>query len=76
MAMIDSQHTRSGIHPDIPHELARRVLRWMEAAQARWPAEADRLRFAARIRLLRVDLRRGDIAAVKRNLSHLEAALQ
>ena len=48
----------------------------MKRAEARWPDPADRVRFAARIRLIRVDLRRGDIAAVKRNLAHLEDALR
>jgi hypothetical protein len=72
MAFSSSARSRA-IHPDIPHDLALAVLRFMERTEARWPDPADRLFLAARIRLVRVDLRRGDVAAVRRNLSHMEA---
>jgi hypothetical protein len=61
------------IHPDIPHDLALAVLRFKERTEVRWPDPADRQFLAARIRLVRVDLRRGDVAAVRRNLAHMEA---
>ena len=63
----------SSIHASIPLDLAQRVLRWMEQVDRLYPRHADRLFLDARIRLLTVDLRRGDVAAVKRNLAHMEA---
>jgi hypothetical protein len=61
------------IHPDISRDLALLVLSFMERTEARWPRPQDRLFLSARIRLIRVDLRRGDVAAVKRNLAHMQS---